>query len=195
MRQTQLPLLGLLLALYVGARVGTPAGASEGGPAANSAGTSYSSASQATKPGAGRFGRHSAKQVSPVIEAAMASLVQNGCDEVTATSKAGAFDISKSLRTSAECLPPLPAIYKILCQLNPHYSSSDDVRHGFELEELQADKPVLPQCLANMKPDEQPGILSVMASVPDPEHTHLGLLTDRAIDAIQVAASSAGYNP
>jgi hypothetical protein len=195
MRQTQLPLLGLLLALFVGARVGTPAGASEGGPAANSAGTSYSSASQATKPGAGRFGRHSAKQVSPVIEAAMASLVQNGCDEVTATSKAGAFHISKSLRTSAECLPPLPAIYKILCQLNPHYSSSDDVRHGFELEELQADKPVLPQCLANMKPDEQPGILSVMASVPDPEHTHLGLLTDRAIDAIQVAASSAGYNP
>jgi hypothetical protein len=193
MRQNQLPLLGLLLALFVGARVGIPGSASERG-GAGPAEKSYSSSSQLAKEGTGRAATHSAKARPSATEGADASgLVQNGCDEVTATSKTSTFHISKSLRTSPACLPPLPALYRILCQLNPLYSSSDKVRHGLELQELLAEKPVLPRCLADLKDELR--IRLAMASVPDPEHTHLGLMTDRAIEAIQVAAGKAGYDP
>jgi hypothetical protein len=193
MRQSQLPLLGLLLALFVGARVSTPGGASEGGPTASAAGK-YSSSSQPAKEGA--VPRHSGRQVSSVTEASVASdLVESGCDVVTATSKAGTFHISKSTRTSGQCLPPLPPLYQTLCRLNSQYSFSDETRYRLELAALRADKPALPQCFAGLGGDEGLSIDSVMASVPDPEHTHLGLLTDRAIEAIQVAAGKAGYDP
>jgi hypothetical protein len=194
MRQNQFPLLGLLLALFVSARVGIPGSASEGGSSAGSAEKSYSSSSQLAKEAAVRAPARSAKARPSVAEGAAASgLVRSGCDEVTGTSKTSTFHISKSLRTSAECLPALPPMYRILCQLNHLYSSSDKVRHGFELQELRADKPVLPRCLADLK--DKLRIRSAMASVPDPEHTHLGLMTDRAIEAIQVAAGKAGYDP
>jgi hypothetical protein len=38
-------------------------------------------------------------------------------------------------------------ICAILCELNLHYTSSGRVRYDFE---LQAKKPVLPQCLAEL---------------------------------------------
>lgn len=38
-----------------------------------------------------------------------------------------------------------------------------------------------------------PGIQFVIATVPDPVHTHLGLLFDRSIDAIQQGATGQGY--
>jgi hypothetical protein len=196
MRQSQLPLLGLLFALFVGARVGLPGTASGGGPTTGSAGKGHSSSSQLVKEGAGQVSRHTGAHLPAVPTAATASnLVQSGCDEITATSKASTFHISKSLRTSADCVPPLPAIYRILCQLNTHYNSDDEMRDRLNLVALLAEKPSLPQCLAGLGADGAFSIESVMASVPDPEHTHLGLLTDRTIDAIQVAAGKRHYNP
>jgi hypothetical protein len=194
MRQSQLPLLGLFLALLVGARVGTPGGAPEAGPAASLAQQSVSSSSQpAEEDAAPVTGR---KHASSVVEGPTgAGLVENGCDEVTETSKAGSKHIFRSLRTSPECLPALPPVYRILCRLNPHYSSSNDIRHQYQLQELKADKPQLPNCLMGLSAAEKPQILLVMASVPDPKHSHLGLLTDRTVEAIQVAASKYGYNP
>jgi hypothetical protein len=86
MRQNQLPLLGLLLALFVSARVGIPGSASEGGSSAGSAEKTYSSSSQLAKDGTGRAPAHSAKAPLPATEGASASsLVQSGCDEITAT--------------------------------------------------------------------------------------------------------------
>jgi hypothetical protein len=195
MRLSQLPLLGLLLAVFVGARVGSPGISSEAAPAAPSTGKGYSSSNQIAKPSTNRVPQHSTKQIFPVVTAAAGSdVVENGCDEVTATSKAGTFQISKALRTSAECLPPLPPIYSVLCGLNPYFNSSADLRHGFERQEAAAEKPILPPCLTGLG-DAQPKIFLAMASVPDPKHTHLGLLTDRSIEAIQVAAGRSGYNP
>jgi hypothetical protein len=196
MRQSQLPLLGLFLALIVGARVGSPGGAPDVSPAVSSAETSASSSSQSPKEDAGPVAGHSLKQVHSAFEgAADSDVVENGCDEVTETSKAGTKHIFKSLRTSADCLPPLPPVYRILCRLNPHYSSSNEMRYRFELQELKADEPELPKCLTGLTTDERPQILSVMASVPDPKHSHLGLLTDRTIEAIQIAASKYAYDP
>ena len=52
-----------------------------------------------------------------------------------------------------------------------------------------------PDCLPHLS-DQQPlHILSLMAAIEDPIHTHLGLETDRTIDAIQAAAAVASYNP
>jgi hypothetical protein len=195
MRQSQLPLLGLFLALLVGARVGTTGGSSDGGAAASSVGTSYSSSTQIAKPGSSRVTKRAAKPVSSLIAADAASdLVQTGCDEITATAKAGTFQISKSLQTSEDCLPALPPLYETLCRLNPEYGSSHTLRQDSELAVLKANEPTLPDCLVGLS-DQGVRIDSVMASVADPEHTHLGLLTDRAIEAIQVAAGRAGYNP
>jgi hypothetical protein len=111
------------------------------------------------------------------------------CDAATSTD--GTSHLFKSPHISEECLPPLPAIYTVLCRLNPAFNSTDDLRYRSELQETHAGKPMLQTCL------QEPSlkIFSVMGSVPDPEHTHLGLLTDRAIDAIQTAAAQAGYNP
>jgi len=195
MRQSQLPLLGLFLALLVGARVGSPGGTSDDGTAASSAGTSYSSSSQIAKPGSIRVTKHAAKPVSSLIAAgAVTDVVQTGCDEITATAKAGTFQISKSLQTSEDCLPALPPLYETLCRLSPQYNSDDGMRYHSELAALRASKPSLLDCLSGLS-DQGVRIDSVIASVADPEHTHLGLLTDRAIEAIQVAAGRAGYNP
>jgi hypothetical protein len=176
MRQNQFPLLGLLLALFVGARVGTP-GNPLGGGATPSAGLpSHSSV--------GRLPIQPARQLS--VATSSFSVVQSGCHETTSSSK----DASQM---SAECLPPLPPLYQVLCRLNPQYSSNDDLRSRTELAAMRSDESTLPKCLVGS--DHPLRIDSVLAAVADPEHTHLGLLTDRTIEAIQAATAEALFNP
>jgi hypothetical protein len=191
MRQSQLPLLGLLFALFVGARVGNLGGASETELAKNSAGKSVHVAASGT----GSATVHSGTRGSPRKSVSTSDSVQNGCDELSEFSKAGTLHISEAQRTTSECLPRLSAIYDIICQLNPPYSSNSTFREGLEREELKMEKPTLPQCLTTWTGADKPMILAAIASVPDPERTHLGLLTDRTIEAIQDAAGRAGYNP
>jgi hypothetical protein len=69
------------------------------------------------------------------------------------------------------------------------------MRYRLELAALRSDERTLPNCLVGMSGDQGLRIDAVLASVADPEHTHLGLLTDRAINAIQAGAADAGYNP
>src|SRR5207253_6452080 len=61
-------------------------------------------------------------------------------------------------------------------------------------EELLAEDLTETQFLARCL-GEARSIQSMMASVPNPQRTHLGLMTDRAIEAIQVAASEARFLP
>lgn len=88
--------------------------------------------------------------------------------------------------------------WNVLCELDPTYA----------LNGLSVSKPASPisatwplndfapqdfrdSCLGS----EAGKVRLVMAAVPDPIHTHLGLLFDRVVDAIQVAASQADFFP
>jgi len=131
MRQSQIPLLGLILALFFGARAALPGSQqSSNGPAAST---------------------HSEKG-----------------------------KVDKSIARE------VPAVWEALCKLNPEYGSTAYLLDPSNLENI-APGELDPPCLNKKKLD----ILSVIAAVPDPVHTHLGLSFDRTIDAIQTAASEA----
>ena len=91
-------------------------------------------------------------------------------------------------RKVEKSIPPgqLPPVWEALCKLNPDYGSTSYLLGRSKLETTTA-KDLDPPCLNKKKPD----VLSIIAAVPDPVHTHLGLSFDRAIDAIQTAASEA----
>src|SRR6202012_5182480 len=92
------------------------------------------------------------------------------------------------------CGLPLPGYWRILCELNPNYPgnvnlpTAADVPDAKQIEQL---KGFITQCLG----DQKEKFHFVFASVPDPVHTHLGMFFDRAVDAMQVAATQAGYLP
>jgi hypothetical protein len=95
----------------------------------------------------------------------------------------------KPEKSAAVPAPEFPPLWtNALCKLNPSYGSTDYVSHQRALEKPRSDGD--PLCLKdqaghNFKLD----VLSIIAAVPDPVHTHLGLSFDRTIDAIQPAAS------
>jgi len=86
----------------------------------------------------------------------------------------------------------VPGVWDVLCQLNPSYGATRYLK--------QYDSPTIPKhgdstCLKKLEAKSKPTVVSVVATVPDPVHTHLGLGFDRAIDAIQAAAGEASYVP
>ena len=139
MRQSQLPLWGLVLALLFGVRSALPG---------------YQSSS---------------RQLS--LPAAKAS------------SKAPA----------AQAPPALPPIWAdALCKLNPTFGSS---RYTLEQTKMQSkDKDKDPGCLGS-DVLRRLKLTAMVAAVPDPIHTHLGLSFDRTIDAIQAAAAEVSFFP
>jgi hypothetical protein len=72
-------------------------------------------------------------------------------------------------------------VWATLCKLSPTY--------GTEVEEGKSNAPS-PACL-----DDRIVIYPILASVADPERTHLGMETDRTLEAITAAAAEAEYTP
>src|SRR5207245_3752816 len=107
---------------------------------------------------------------------------------------------SGSWRVSDQFPSPLPPVWQVLCQLNPHYGTGEYEAHRAKLETLVGNPPA-PLCVdhldenTSLNEKERPNILSVIASVPDPLHTHLVLWLDREIEALQVAAGELSYIP
>jgi hypothetical protein len=139
MRQSQLPLWGLVLALLFGVRSALPG---------------YQSSSH---------------QLS--LPAAKASSKAPGAQAPSA-------------------LPPIWA--DALCKLNPTFGSS---RYTLEQTKMQSkDKDKDPACLGS-DVLRRLKLTAMVAAVPDPIHTHLGLSFDRTIDAIQAAAAEVSFFP
>jgi hypothetical protein len=154
MRQSQLPLLGLLFAVFLGSRINLPGGQSVGTSAAGESGKAGS-----------------AHQVAKIPTRS-----------------------SKPASTAVNAAPSNSALAQTICRLNSKYNQTQAINDGFPLQP-SVPQPPFPDCLPHLT-DQQPlHILSLMAAIEDPIHTHLGLGTDRTIDAIQAAAAAASYNP
>ncbi len=151
MRQSQLPLLGLLLALFLGSRMNLPGEQSIGG-----------SSARAGNAGPG----HQGAKIPPRT--------------------------SNPASTAAESNS---ALAQTICRLTPGYNQTQATNHGFPSPASAVAPTPFPNCLPQLS-DQQPiHILSLMAAIEDPIHTHLGMETDRTLDAIQAATAVASYNP
>ncbi len=83
------------------------------------------------------------------------------------------------------CSVTLSPAWKEICKLNPEHPDENALlASGLGEGEFRK------LCMGEAGP-----VGSMMAAIPNPRHTHLGLMTDRAIEAIQVAASEAHYIP
>jgi hypothetical protein len=155
MRQSQLPLLGLLLAVLLGSRISLPGGESVAASAAGESGKTGAAHQSANTP---------TRSSDP-------------------TSTAVTTERSNS------------ALAQTICRLNSKYNQTQAINDGLPSPASPPSPTPFPDCLPHLS-DQQPlHILSIMAAIEDPIHTHLGLGTDRTIDAIQAAAAAASYNP
>jgi len=84
-----------------------------------------------------------------------------------------------------DCSLSLSPAWKQICKINPTHR--DD---AYFLDPGRTESDFLAACLG-----ERGKTKSMMAAVPNPQRTHLGLMTDRAIEAIQVAAAEAHFLP
>jgi len=106
-------------------------------------------------------------------------------DECSTESTADLEKRSWLAKTPHSCALVLSPAWKEICKLNPaHPGENALLTPALEEQEFRR------LCLGDAGP-----VGSMMAAVPNPWHTHLGLMTDRAIEAIQVAASEAHYVP
>lgn len=160
MRQSQLPFLGLLLAVFFGSRISLPSGQSVGTSAAGES-RKAGSAHQPAKTPIGSSKQPSTKQPSTAVKAA----------------------------------PSNSPLLQTICRLNAQYNRSQAMNKGFPSQASPVAPTPFPDCLPHLSDQQTIHILSLMAAIEDPIHTHLGLETDRTIDAIQTAAAAASYNP
>ena len=181
MRFSQFPLLGLLLALLVGARVGSP-----GTPLDSNATIAVTNKSEKQSP--------LRKVTSRAGGSTTVSAASGGCDSITANVKDELLQLSVPTRSPRPCVSPLPPVWKEMCKLNPSYHSDSDLPSKEDLDGSR--EAFLQRCLVSKTlANERPVITSIMASVANPLRTHLGLTTDRTIEAIQVAAAEANFLP
>ena len=167
MRQLRTPLLGLILAIAFGVRVGSAPLATA--PPSAASFSAKVGQSKKKKPAVDFHAASAPERTSP------SSRKPNGCTTFAVDSKT--------------CLPALPPYWKALCALNPDHRDDRDLPETLPSVESRSD--FAGRCLGN----EKGKILFVLASVPDPVHTHLGLTFDRVVDAIQVAASQDSFLP
>jgi hypothetical protein len=113
------------------------------------------------------------------------------CGDAAAAAAFEKADWWLSRRSSPGCSASLTPVWREICKLNPARSvhanpdADDDLLNpNLSIEQFVS------RCLGDPH-----FISSMMASVPDPQRTHLGLLTDRTIEAIQVAAGEAKFLP
>jgi len=168
MNGKQFPFLGLILAILLGPRA--------------------LNRSDTPRPPRGASNRveksHSPKENKNTTPAAKAvpAVANGGC------SGAAANDLKRRwwLAWSGQgCVLSVSGVWREICKIGPGHPSDEALLDpGLKEEEF------IKRCLGNVG-----SIRSMMAAVPNPQHTHLGLMTDRAIEAIQVAASEARFLP
>lgn len=168
MNPKQFPFLGLILAILLG-------------PGAVNR-------SDTPRPARGASNRvektHSLKEKTNTTHAAKAvpAVANGGCTGAAANDLERRWWLAGS---GQGCVPSVSPVWREICKINPgHPSDQALLDPGLKEEEF------IKRCLGNVG-----SIRSMMAAVPNPEHTHLGLMTDRAIEAIQVAASEARFLP
>jgi len=89
------------------------------------------------------------------------------------------------VKTPHSCSLTLSPAWKQICKLNPAHPGENAL-----LSATLGEPEFRKLCLGDAGK-----VGSMMAAIPNPQHTHLGLMTDRAIEAIQVAASEAHFIP
>jgi hypothetical protein len=177
MRLKSLPLLGLLVAAFFGAGTRTAKPNAQTGHRA---------------PGPVTIGHNltakpvnlSARSVKTVILP-----VLSNCGDAAATADFEKQHWWLSQQNAKDCAQSLSPVWREICKINPRYSPDQNIVNG-PRDSKGEETDFLKRCL-----DESTNIMSMMASVPNPRRTHLGLMTDRAIEAIQVGAAEAGYLP
>jgi len=170
MRTKQFPVLGLILAVLFGTR------------------TANRSDQPAYKnPAPGKVEqRYSPKSKnSPRPPKNVSSQSENNCLDSAAASEPGKLHWSLSQRSSQGCSVSLSPLWKEICKINPVRPADEELLVDHLTEEV-----FIARCLGPSRP-----VTSMMAAVPNPQRTHLGLMTDRAIEAIQVAAAEAHFLP
>ncbi len=167
MRTKQFPIVGLILALFFGARTvnrSEPAGARP-----------YPSQIQSGKTKEGKGAAHAGKPAS----------LANGCSNGVLDAEFAKAHWWMVQQNSGGCPLTLSPVWREICKINPAHPGVEDLVAS-DLKEQD----FIHRCLG------QPGaVRSMMAAVPNPRRTHLGLMTDRAIEAIQVAAAEAHFLP
>src|SRR5437879_2902051 len=171
MTTKQLPIAGLILAVFFGAGTGTRSDSrGQSRPAPSNVERSYSS----------KEGRRAAgsPKASP-------SQSDSDCGEPAATPEFEKAHWWLSPRSPKSCSLSLAPAWREICKIN-------NVRHGDDdlLAPSLTGEEFIPKCIG-----QSAAVSSMMAAVPNPRRTHLGLMTDRAIEAIQVAVIEAGFLP
>ena len=168
MRTKQFGVFGLLLALFFGARTANQSGqTTHTNPSRDQVESNDSERNRSLA--------HLLKTASPL---------SSDCGD---PAKAAAFKKAHwwlSLHNYQGCSVSLSPVWKEICAINPAHADAD-----LSAPNLTEDQ-FLTACLGNSR-----SISSMMAAVPNPQRTHLGLMTDRAIEAIQVAVAEAHFLP
>ena len=164
------PIVGLILALFFGARTANRSDqTAHRSPARNQVENS-----------------HAAKAVLRVAPLPTGASAQNldDCRDITATAEFEKLHWWLS-RSAQGCTLTVSPAWREICKINPTHPSDEDL-----LAPSLTGEQFMARCLG-----DSGTIGSMMASVPNPQRTHLGLMTDRAIEAIQVAAAEAHFLP
>jgi hypothetical protein len=168
MRTKQLPVVGAIIALFFGVRT---ANRIDQGSHSHPVPIRIE---QSHTPKGGRTPSHAVK--------ASAGSGADDCREGAGTEK---LRWRVTQQTAQGCSVSLSPMWREICKVNPGHPGEDD---------LTADKLTEDEFVAHCFGKSYP-VTSMMASVPNPRRTHLGLMTDRAIEAIQVAAAEAHFLP
>jgi hypothetical protein len=168
MNAKQFPILGLILAILFGPRA---VNRGETTPSAHRAPTT----AEKTQP-------PKEKRSTPQPAKVVLNTANDTCQDPGDLEQR--WWLSRSASTQG-CSLVLSPVWKEICKINPQHPGDEVLLNpGLKGEDFRR------LCLGDAGP-----IGSMMAAVPNPQHTHLGLMTDRAIEAIQVAASEARFLP
>ena len=164
----QIPILGVILAVLFSPRASELANT-----AARRAGSG--GASHATV-------KNKVENKKPVVAAKPLTRTTDDCGLSLAADLEKRWWLTKNPNGCSVMLTPA---WKEICKLNPTHPGENAL-----LAPGQGEPEFRKLCIGDTG-----AVGSMMAAVPNPRHTHLGLMTDRAIEAIQVAASEAHYIP
>ncbi len=174
--RSKLSLVGLILTLFFGART---------------ANRSDRAASSSPIPGGVRINQSNPLLGGkvPARSPKISTQRENDCGDIAAKAEFGKLHWWLSQQSGKDCARSLSPVWREICKINPKYSPDHSGDNDL-LDPTLTGADFLKRCLGGAAP-----VRSMMASVPNPRRTHLGLMTDRAIEAIQVAAAEAHFLP
>lgn len=159
------PLLGLILAILVGPR------AMNRGPEWTVPAQHSPAGVETTRP------QKDGQKAAHAVE-----VVTTDCSGITLADLKQRWWLARSANGCSVMVSP---VWREICKINPKvYNEEEALAANLTADDFKK------KCLGD------PALVqSMMAAVPNPRRTHMGLMTDRAIEAIQVAASEARFMP